>query len=109
MVSTRTDFDVEASYAFHLDDISVETPWVLVTPRIKFVPLAADCLLAQKVKMASEEHEKNVQYVDLEGHTVRNYDFLQLSRIPRLDYCDSRVESMIANEVSCVHQGQKRK
>ena len=61
--------------------------------------------------MASEAevNEKSVQYVDLEGHTVRNYDFLRLSRIPRVDYCDSRVESMIANEVSCIHLGQKRK
>lgn len=48
--------------------------------------------------MASVVNENRATYVDVEGHTVRKYDFLQLSKIPRLDYNDPRVESMIANE-----------
>ena len=54
------------------------------------------------VKMATAINENNGKYVDFEGHTVRKYDFLQLSKIPRLDYNDPRVESLIANEVSCI-------
>lgn len=54
----------------------------------------------KKSVMASEVNENSTDYVDFEGHTVRNYSFLQLSRIPRLDFNNPRVESMIANEVS---------
>lgn len=50
--------------------------------------------------MASVVSEKRGTYVDLEGHTVRKYDFLQLSKIPRLEFDDPNVESIIANEVS---------
>ena len=41
-------------------------------------------------------------YVDIDGHKVRNYD-LRLSKIPRLDYREPQVESIIANEVSFAH------
>ena len=39
------------------------------------------------------------EFVDIDGHKVRNYN-LKLSKIPRLDYRDPQVETMIANEVS---------
>lgn len=50
--------------------------------------------------MASVVSDKRGTYFDLEGHKVRKYDFLQLSKIPRLEYDDPNVESIIANEVS---------
>lgn len=50
--------------------------------------------------MASVISDHRGAYVDLEGHTVRKYDFLQLSKIPRLEYNDPTVEAIIANEVS---------
>ena len=49
--------------------------------------------------MASVLNGESDTYVDIEGHKVRNYD-LKLARIPRLDFRDPQVESMIANEVS---------
>ena len=49
--------------------------------------------------MASVLNGDSAAYVDIEGHRVRNYN-LKLARIPRLDYRDPQVESMIANEVS---------
>jgi len=53
--------------------------------------------------MASVFNGESAAYVDIEGHKVRNYD-LKLARIPRLDYRDPQVESMIANEVSMMTQ-----
>ena len=43
------------------------------------------------------------KYVDIDGHKVRRYD-LELARIPRLDYNDPQVESVIANEVSLTNR-----
>jgi len=53
--------------------------------------------------MASVLNGESDAYVDIEGHKVRNYD-LKLAKIPRLDYRDPQVESMIANEVSLAQQ-----
>ena len=50
--------------------------------------------------MASVVGDSRGTYVELEGHTVRKYEFLQLSKIPKLEYNDPNVESIIANEVS---------
>lgn len=55
--------------------------------------------LVMTTGMASVLNRESAAYVDIEGHKVRNYD-LKLTRIPRLDYRDPQVESMIANEVS---------
>lgn len=53
--------------------------------------------------MASVLNGESDAYVDIEGHKVRNYD-LKLAKIPRLDYRDPQVESLIANEVSLAQQ-----
>lgn len=70
----------------------------------------ADRLLAQVNKRdmatdmaASVLNGQSDAYVDTEGHKVRNYD-LKLEKIPRFDYRDPQVESMIANEVSLAQQ-----
>jgi len=71
--------------------------------------VAADRLPAQINKldmstiMASVLNGESDAYVDIEGHRVRNYD-LKLAKIPRLDYRDPQVESLIANEVSLAQQ-----
>jgi len=71
--------------------------------------VAADRLPAQIYKldmatiMASVLNGESDAYVDIEGHKVRNYD-LKLAKIPRLDYRDPQVESLIANEVSLAQQ-----
>ena len=74
--------------------------------------VAADRLPAQlnkldmatdAIDMASLLNGESDAYVDIEGHKVRNYD-LKLAQIPRLDYRDPQVESLIANEVSLAQQ-----
>ena len=65
--------------------------------QINKLDMATD--MASMASMASVLNGESDAYVDIEGHKVRNYD-LKLARIPRLDYRDPQVESMIANEVS---------
>ena len=62
--------------------------------------IVAGRLPAQRIKMASAVNGNSEKYVDFEGHTVRKYDFLQLSKVGSLDFNDPRVEPMIASEVS---------
>ena len=83
----------------HEDDIIDSESWVLLLPLIWFYGLVLiDCRLKEN-NMAAVVNGDSDEFVDIDGHKVRNYD-LKLSKIPRLDYRDPQVETTIANEVS---------